>query len=70
MSISVDINDQLVEAVVLAELRDHIGVLKKLIVKAKNRRKKLRDFEKQDLANNEEVLAAMQLLLGYYGGGK
>jgi hypothetical protein len=67
MSLTVKFSDEMVETFVLAELQEQIKVVKRAIAAAKRRGKKLRDFEKTDLVYNVQILAAMQLLVGYYG---
>ena len=53
--------DQIIEETLLSSYRyieDDINRLKK--------RKKLKDFEKEDLADNEKLLEAMKLVGNYY----
>lgn len=53
--------DQIIEEILLSSYRyikDDINRLKK--------RKKLKDYEKEDLADNEKLLEAMKLVGNYY----
>lgn len=66
MKIKIELTDDQIDDVVLYEMSRHSEILKSSIKSLKRnvRRKK---YENEDLKRFEEVLAAMKVMLGYYG---
>jgi hypothetical protein len=61
------IDDETADRITVCSLRSTIRILKNSIAKLQDR-KYLQDFEKEDLANHIEDLAACKIVYRYYGG--
>lgn len=62
----INLTDDQIDDVVLYEMLRHSKMLGQSI-SSLNRKKKLKEYEKEDRARFKEVHAAMKVLLGYYG---
>lgn len=63
----ISLTDSQIDDVVLYEMKRHSSLLKSNISDLKKRRKKLQNFEKEDLTRFEEVFKSMSVVLDYYG---
>lgn len=63
----INLTDDQIDDVVLYEMQRHSLLLKSNISDLRRRKRKLQNFEKEDLARFEEVLESMSIILGYYG---
>jgi len=61
VEVNVDVAD-----LVIAELKDSYRMTRTSIKELKARKKKLKDFEREDLENDKEVLKALGRVLQYY----
>lgn len=64
--ISIDLNDDQVDQIVLDEIRRHSELLKSNIASLKRKRRREK-YEQEDLERYSEVLSAMKVMIGYYG---
>ena len=64
---NIDLTDDQIDSIVLQEFTRHSKVLEGHIKELSKRKKKLKKFEKEDLARYREVFSAMKVMLGYYG---
>lgn len=67
MKMKIEITAEMADEIILASLRSNIDGLKHDIEHLK-RKKKLLDYEKEDLADFTRTFAAMQEVYDYYGG--
>lgn len=62
----INLTDDQIDDVVLYEMLRHSKMLGQSI-SSLNRKKKLKEYEKEDRARFKEVHTSMKVLLGYYG---
>lgn len=66
----IELDDETLEGIVCATLKEHIKYANKNIkdLKAKQKQGQLKDFELQDLGHNIQMLASLKDVYGYFGG--
>lgn len=66
----IDLDDDTVEGIVCATLKEHIKYTKKNIkeLTAKQKAKKLQAFEEEDLNHNMTMLQSLKDVHAYFGG--
>lgn len=63
----IELNDEAIEDIVCATLKEHMKYLKKNIKELK-KQKKLETFQQLDLGHDVSMLAAMEEVYNYFGG--
>ncbi len=63
----IDVSDEFLDELVVSSLRESISMLKDEIKRLKNK-KRLADYEKEDLADSILHLDGLQKAYAYYGG--
>ena len=65
--VTLTIDDEVADQLVCSSLEVSISVLKDEISKL-NKKKKLKDYEKEDLSHCHKYLVGLELAFDYYGG--
>lgn len=65
----IEIDADVLDSVICSSIKETVAYLESDIA-ALRKRKKLKDFEKEDLNNHLYTLAAMQEVYNYYGGNQ
>jgi hypothetical protein len=65
-----EIDEEVVEGIVVAALRQHISHTRRNICQLKSKKKTLglKVFEQEDLVYNQHLLTALKTTHGYFGG--
>lgn len=63
----IELDDETIEGIVCATLKEHMKYMRKNIKELK-KMSKLKDFQEQDLAHDVAMLAALEKVHGYFGG--
>ena len=62
----IKLTDDQIDDVVLFEMKRHFSLLKDAILDLSKKKKKLRQFEKEDLERFKEVSEAIEIVIDYY----
>ena len=63
----IELDDETIDSIVCATLKSHIKYCKDNI-KSLRKTPDLKDYQKEDLSNNIETLAALEVAYNYFGG--